>query len=153
MGLFRLLGLLWSFLEGTSLLLLEEPELSLNDAIVRQIPLMLQRIQRDSKRRRQVLISTHSEALLSNPGNRRPGSSGTRGDNGGLAGARDNQGGNGRIESRVVGRRCSATKDTPRARGTTGSVVTRHIAVATEDEVSEAVAMRTHCGMAVFLRG
>lgn len=43
-GTLRLLGLLWSLLEGNSLLLLEEPELSLNDAIVRQIPLMLQRI-------------------------------------------------------------------------------------------------------------
>lgn len=68
-GTLRLLGLLWVLLEGDSLLLLEEPELSLNDAIVRQIPLLMQRIQRDRKRRpRQVLISTHSEALLSNPG-------------------------------------------------------------------------------------
>ena len=64
----RLLGLLWSLLEGNSLLLLEEPELSLNDGIVRQIPVMLQRVQRDSKRRRQIIISTHSEALLSNSG-------------------------------------------------------------------------------------
>lgn len=55
-------------MENNSLLLLEEPELSLNDAIVRQIPLMLQRVQRESKRRRQVIITTHSEALLSNPG-------------------------------------------------------------------------------------
>lgn len=68
-GTLRLLGLLWILLEGDSLLLLEEPELSLNDAIVREIPLLLQRIQRDKKRRsRQILISTHSEALLSNPG-------------------------------------------------------------------------------------
>jgi predicted ATPase len=67
-GTLRLLGLLWSLLEGNSLLLLEEPELSLNDGIVRQIPLMLQRVQRDSKRRRQIIISTHSEALLSNAG-------------------------------------------------------------------------------------
>jgi len=67
-GSLRLLGLLWVLLEGNSLLLLEEPELSLNDAIVREIPVMLQRIQRDKKRRRQVLISTHSEALLDNPG-------------------------------------------------------------------------------------
>jgi AAA domain, putative AbiEii toxin, Type IV TA system len=67
-GTLRLLALLWSLLEGTSLLLLEEPELSLNDGIVKQIPLMLQRVQRESKRRRQVMISTHSEALLSNPG-------------------------------------------------------------------------------------
>lgn len=67
-GTLRLLGLLWSFLDGDSLLLLEEPELSLNDAIVKQIPLMLQRVQRDKKKRRQVIISTHSEALLSNTG-------------------------------------------------------------------------------------
>jgi predicted ATP-dependent endonuclease of OLD family len=55
-------------LAGNSLLLLEEPELSLNDAIVKQIPLMLQRLQRDGKRRRQIIVSTHSEALLSNEG-------------------------------------------------------------------------------------
>lgn len=67
-GTLRLLGLLWSLLDGDSLLLLEEPELSLNDAIVRQIPLMLQRIQRGSRKRRQIIVSTHSEALLSNPG-------------------------------------------------------------------------------------
>lgn len=68
-GTLRLLGLLWVLLEGDSLLLLEEPELSLNDAIVKEIPLLLNRIQRDRKRRaRQILISTHSEALLSNPG-------------------------------------------------------------------------------------
>jgi len=68
-GTLRLIGLLWVLLEGDSLLLLEEPELSLNDAIVREIPGLLGRVQRDKKRRgRQVLISTHSEALLSNPG-------------------------------------------------------------------------------------
>ncbi|MBA3477415.1 MAG: AAA family ATPase [Lautropia sp.] len=68
-GTLRLLGLLWVLLEGDSLLLLEEPELSLNDGIVREIPRLLERAQRGMKRRfRQVLISTHSEALLSNPG-------------------------------------------------------------------------------------
>lgn len=67
-GTLRLLALLWSLLENDSLLLLEEPELSLNDAIVKQIPLVLQRIQRQTKRKRQVFITTHSEALLSNPG-------------------------------------------------------------------------------------
>lgn len=68
-GTLRLLGLLWVLAEGESLLLLEEPELSLNDAIVRQIPGILDRIQRDKKRRgRQVIISSHSDALLSNPG-------------------------------------------------------------------------------------
>jgi predicted ATPase len=67
-GTLRLLGLLWSLFEGDSLLLLEEPELSLNNAIVEQIPLLFHRIQRTAKYKRQILISTHSEALLRNPG-------------------------------------------------------------------------------------
>ena len=67
-GTLRLLGLLWSLLEGNALLLLEEPEISLNDAIVKQIPLILDRMQRHRKTRRQIVVSTHSEALLSNPG-------------------------------------------------------------------------------------
>jgi predicted ATPase len=66
-GTLRLFGLFWSLLESNEMLLLEEPELSLNDAIVKQIPLMLQRLQRDSKRRSQVILSTHSNALLDNP--------------------------------------------------------------------------------------
>lgn len=67
-GTLRLLGLLWALLDGNSPLLLEEPEISLNDAIVKEIPLILQRLQRDRKVRRQIILSTHSEALLSNPG-------------------------------------------------------------------------------------
>lgn len=68
-GTLRLLALLWVLLEGDSLLLLEEPELSLNDSIVREIPHLLSRVQRDKKKKgRQVLITTHSQALLSNPG-------------------------------------------------------------------------------------
>lgn len=68
-GTLRLLALLWALAEGESLLLLEEPELSLNDAIVREIPDLIDRIQREKKKRnRQVVITTHSEALLSNPG-------------------------------------------------------------------------------------
>jgi predicted ATPase len=66
-GTLRLIGLLWSLLEGDGLLLLEEPELSLNDAIVTQLPLMVDRILRLAKQKRQVFISTHSYALLSNP--------------------------------------------------------------------------------------
>lgn len=68
-GTLRLIALLWILQEGDSLLLLEEPELSLNSAIVAQIPLLFQQILRDRKKRvRQILVSTHSEALLSNPG-------------------------------------------------------------------------------------
>ena len=65
-GTLRLLALLWSLLEGDSLLLLEEPELSLNAGIVEQLAPLIYRMQR--QRRRQVLISTHSEDLLRDKG-------------------------------------------------------------------------------------
>ncbi len=65
-GTLRLIGLLWSLLEGDSLLLLEEPELSLNAAIVARLAPLIYRMQR--QRRRQVLISTHSVDLLSDQG-------------------------------------------------------------------------------------
>jgi len=67
-GTLRLIGLLWSFLEGSSMLLLEEPEISLNEAIIKQIPLIMNRLQKNKKLKRQIVISTHSDALLSNPG-------------------------------------------------------------------------------------
>lgn len=63
-GTLRLLAIMWSLLDGDSLLLMEEPELSLNEAIVGQIPPLLWKIQRQAKHRRQVFISTHSEAML-----------------------------------------------------------------------------------------
>lgn len=65
-GTLRLIGLLWSLLEGDSLLLLEEPELSLNAGIVSQLTPLIYRVQRS--KRRQVLISTHSDALLTEQG-------------------------------------------------------------------------------------
>ena len=68
-GTLRLIGLLWMLQEGgQSPLLLEEPELSLNEAIVTQIPLMIDSIMwaQRSDRRRQVIITTHSSSLLSN---------------------------------------------------------------------------------------
>ena len=67
-GTLRLLGVLWSLLDGSGLLLLEEPELSLHEAVVAQIPALIDRVQRRAKYRRQIIISTHSEALLSNKG-------------------------------------------------------------------------------------
>jgi predicted ATPase len=65
-GTLRLLGLLWALGEKSGPLLLEEPELSLHDAVVAQIPAMLATMQRLSGR--QVLVTTHSEALLSDSG-------------------------------------------------------------------------------------
>lgn len=64
-GTLRLIGLLWALQEGDGLLLLEEPELSLNDAIVEYIPLMIDRVVRSRKKGiRQVLVTTHSDNLV-----------------------------------------------------------------------------------------
>jgi len=62
-GTLRLVGLLWSLLESDSLLLLEEPELSLNKEIVRKLPGLFARVLQN-RDRRQVILSTHSEDLL-----------------------------------------------------------------------------------------
>lgn len=65
-GTLRLIGLLWSLLDGDSTLLLEEPELSLNSGIIKKLPALMYRIQRQKKR--QIIISTHSSDLLSDEG-------------------------------------------------------------------------------------
>ena len=65
-GTLRLLGLLWTLLESESVLLLEEPELSLNAGIVSQLAALISKMQR--RRRRQVFVSTHSDALLTDQG-------------------------------------------------------------------------------------
>jgi predicted ATPase len=65
-GTLRLIALLWSLQEGKSLLLLEEPELSLNAGIVSKLAPMISRLQRQTKR--QVMLSTHSPDLLSDKG-------------------------------------------------------------------------------------
>jgi predicted ATPase len=65
-GALRLIGLLWSITEGGGPLLLEEPELSLHEAVVGQIPSMIARARRLSGR--QVIATTHSQAMLDAPG-------------------------------------------------------------------------------------
>ncbi len=65
-GTIRFIGLFWALLESGGLLLLEEPELSLNSEIVRQIPALMHRLA--GKEGRQVMVSTHSAALLSEDG-------------------------------------------------------------------------------------
>lgn len=65
-GTLRLIAFVWSLLEGASPLLLEEPELSLNSGIVSQLAPLIYRAQK--ARKRQIFLSTHSEALLSEKG-------------------------------------------------------------------------------------
>ncbi len=67
-GTLRLISLFWLIMEGQSLLLLEEPELSLNEEIVGRLPALIARVQKGMRRRRQIIITTHSAALLSNAG-------------------------------------------------------------------------------------
>jgi predicted ATPase len=67
-GTLRLFGLLWAVFEGGGPLLLEEPELSLHPEIVRRLPAILYRIVRARAAPRQIIISTHSSEMLSDPG-------------------------------------------------------------------------------------
>lgn len=69
-GTLRLIGLLWALVSAPSdggVLLLEEPELSLNSAIVKTLPTVLATAQRD-RRLTQVFLSTHAPELLDDEG-------------------------------------------------------------------------------------
>lgn len=66
-GTLRLIGLLWALQEKTGPLLLEEPELSLHTALVRQLAPFIARAQR-STGGRQAFISTHSDEMMSDEG-------------------------------------------------------------------------------------
>ena len=65
-GTLRLIAIIWLLLSNNSMILLEEPEFSLHRKIVEQIPKLIygakQYIRKPSG---QLIISTHSEALLS----------------------------------------------------------------------------------------
>ncbi len=65
-GVLRLIGLLWSLFESDSIVLLEEPELSLNIGIVSQLAPSISRLQKSQGS--QVLVSTQSDVLLIEPG-------------------------------------------------------------------------------------
>lgn len=69
-GTLRLIGLLWTLVSAPAnggVLLLEEPELSLNAAIVRTLPTVLATAQRD-RAALQVILSTHAPEILDDEG-------------------------------------------------------------------------------------
>lgn len=66
-GTLRLIGLLWTMQEKAGPLLLEEPELSLHSGIITRLAPFIHRAQ-NAANGRQVILSTHSEHLLSDPG-------------------------------------------------------------------------------------
>lgn len=65
-GTLRLIALFWSLLDGDSPLLLEEPELSLHSSIVAKLPGLFHKLGR--RKKRQLIVSTHSFDLLSERG-------------------------------------------------------------------------------------
>ena len=65
-GTLRMIALIWTLLESNSMILLEEPELSLHDKIIEQIPGMIYQARQSRKSSDgQILISTHSKTMLS----------------------------------------------------------------------------------------
>lgn len=65
-GTIRLIGFLFAMLDGSGIILLEEPETNLHTAIIEAIPEFVAKVQRNKKR--QVIITTHSYEILSNQG-------------------------------------------------------------------------------------
>lgn len=69
-GTLRLIGLLWTLVSAPAnggVLLLEEPELSLNAAIVRMLPTVLAAARKD-RAELQVVLSTHAPEILDDEG-------------------------------------------------------------------------------------
>jgi predicted ATPase len=63
-GTLRMIAFFWALLDGDSPLLLEEPEISLHAEIVEQLPALIHQVRKGRKSRRQILITTHSFAML-----------------------------------------------------------------------------------------
>lgn len=65
-GTLRLIAMLWTLLSSNSVILLEEPELSLHESVVRQIPTLLYKTHKSRKKiGSQIFVTTHSAELLS----------------------------------------------------------------------------------------
>jgi AAA15 family ATPase/GTPase len=66
-GTLRLIAMIWTLLSSNSMILLEEPELSLHNKIVEQIPELIYKSRQSRKKSGgQIIISTHSAVMLSN---------------------------------------------------------------------------------------
>lgn len=65
-GTIRLIGFLFAMLDGRGTVLIEEPESNLHTAVVKMLPAFVAKVQR--KKKRQVIITTHSYEILSDEG-------------------------------------------------------------------------------------
>ncbi len=64
-GTLRLIALLWMLYENRGTILLEEPELSLHKEVVTKLPELFYKMQKETRKKQQYIITTHSEDLLS----------------------------------------------------------------------------------------
>ncbi len=69
-GTLRLIGFLFAVIDSKGVILLEEPEINLHTGIIAQLPEFIAKIQRTKKEKgvKQVIITTHSYDMLSDPG-------------------------------------------------------------------------------------
>ncbi len=67
-GTLRFIGLFWALQDGTKPILLEEPELSLHNAVIVRLADVIWKLQKKKTGRRQVIVTTHSHELLNNTG-------------------------------------------------------------------------------------
>ena len=67
-GTLRLIGFLFALIDSKGVILLEEPEINLHSGIIVQLPEFIAKIQRMKKAARQIIITTHSYDILSDPG-------------------------------------------------------------------------------------
>jgi len=69
-GELRLIGLVWTVLEAREVIMLEEPEISFNEGIVNQLPAIFAQAALSRKKgdKPQIIVTTHSAALLSDKG-------------------------------------------------------------------------------------
>ena len=70
-GALRLIGLVWALLEGREVVMLEEPEISFNEGLVKTLPGLFARVilrRKKGEYASQVILTTHSAALLEDEG-------------------------------------------------------------------------------------
>lgn len=65
-GTLRMIGFLFAMLDGSGIILLEEPEINLHSSVVEQLPEYIASMQR--QKGRQVIATTHSFDILNNNG-------------------------------------------------------------------------------------
>lgn len=67
-GTLRLIGFLFALLDGTGIILIEEPEINLHTEVVKRLPAFISQVQEFKSKSRQIIITTHSYDILADQG-------------------------------------------------------------------------------------